>query len=160
MRKLKKIFTSARVIVLLIFLVLAIVVIRPNPWNSGASIRNVVKESAASFAEIKNPEAGASPMSAERIIAINNKPVENAYDYYMLTKDLPVNKTLLIKTNKQLYRVVTKSLIDVTVLPELVDKEESYIELVNKTFVNESTNETYVEEVEVNQTRIVLKMLG
>ncbi len=155
MRKLKKIFTSARVIVLLIFLVLAIVVIRPNPWNSGASIRNVVKESAASFAEIKNPEAGASPMSAERIIAINNKPVENAYDYYMLTKDLPVNKTLLIKTNKQLYRVVTKSLIDVTVLPELVDKEESYIELVNKTFVNESTNETYVEEVEVNQTRIV-----
>ena len=75
MSKLKKIFTSVRVLILIAALVLALVAIQPRPWNDGVSIRTVISNSSANIAGIQNPKPGTQPVSIERIIAINNKPI-------------------------------------------------------------------------------------
>ena len=72
MGKIKKIFSSARVMVLLIVLVFSVVAIYPNPWNKGVSIRNVVLNSSANQAGIQNSQPGTQPMSHEKVISINN----------------------------------------------------------------------------------------
>ena len=53
--KIKKIFTNVRVIILLIFLVLAIVAINPSPGATGVVIRNVISNSSAAEAGIPQP---------------------------------------------------------------------------------------------------------
>ncbi len=51
-RKVKKIFTNTRVIILLVFVVLAIVARHPNPYKEGVAIRTVISNSSANLAGI------------------------------------------------------------------------------------------------------------
>ena len=136
MNKAKKIITHWRVILALIFIVLAIVAIHPNPFAKGVTIRAVVTNSSASIAGIQSPKPTTSPMSRERIIAMNNVPINTLEDYYNFIATLKVNRTVHIKTNKNLYRLVTKSEIETIVLDETELKkvvEEVFNETLNKT---------------------------
>ena len=96
-------FRKPRVIILLIFLLLAVVAIHPNPWNSGVAIRTVAANSSASFAGIESPKPTAPPMSREVIKAFNNVPVHNLQEYDAFMQSLPANTSLSILTNKGAY---------------------------------------------------------
>jgi len=108
-RKIKKLFTNVRVIILLISLVLAVTAIHPNPWAEGVAIRSVTLNSSANIADISNPQPNTQPMSRERVIAIDNAPIKNLNDYYGATLKLEPNTTLQIKTNKGLYKLTTRT---------------------------------------------------
>lgn len=109
MGRLRQIVTNPRMIILFIFLVLAIVAIKPVPWNDGVSIRSISAESAAAFAGIENPAQGSSLMSRERVLSINGVAVHNIQDYYSEASQLKVNKTYTVQTNKGLYRLTTQT---------------------------------------------------
>ncbi len=123
MNNAKKIFTNVRVIIMLVALLLAVVAISPNPFIKGVSIRSVDIDSPASLAGIESPKPNSNPMSKERIISINNEPINDVNDYYSFESSLKVNRTVLIKTNKATYRILTEY------------KTEEII-------INETTNET------------------
>ncbi|MDD5086929.1 MAG: hypothetical protein PHV16_04200 [Candidatus Nanoarchaeia archaeon] len=108
MNKSKKIFTNVRVIILLVLLALAVIAINPNPFAKGVSIRSVDIGSPASLAGIESPKPSSNPMSKERIISINNEPINNINDYYSFESSLKVNRTVMIKTNRGTYRVLTE----------------------------------------------------
>jgi preprotein translocase subunit SecD len=136
MIKAKKIITHWKVIIALIAIVLAVVAIHPNPFAKGVTIRAVAFNSSASIAGITSPKPTASPMSRERIITMNNVPIGSLEDYYGFISDLKVNRTVHIKTNKNLYRLVTKPEVEIIVLNETESKEiteEAFDEKLNKT---------------------------
>jgi preprotein translocase subunit SecD len=108
MGRFKQVFTNFRVIILIIFLVLALVSIMPNPWNEGAAIRSVTFNSSASIAGIQSPNPRHSLMSREVIQEINGNPVKNVEDYYRLVSQFQPNRTYTIKTNVGLYRLTTE----------------------------------------------------
>ena len=113
MGRMKKIFTNVRVILLIVFLILALWAINPRPWVDGAAIRSVAKESAASIAGIASPTTKIQPLDRERVIAVNNQPVANAANYYSAISaitQLGPNKTFTVQTNKNLYSMLTKEL--------------------------------------------------
>ncbi|MFH2027925.1 MAG: hypothetical protein ABIJ08_02190, partial [Nanoarchaeota archaeon] len=107
-KKIKKVFTNGRVMVLLIVLLLSVVAISPNPWNSGVVIKNVISNSSANSAGITNPKPGTQAMSLERITSINNKPILDIQDYYTQISYLQLNRTVNIKTNKASYMLKTR----------------------------------------------------
>ena len=151
MNKAKKLITHWRIIIALVTIVLALVAIHPNPFAEGVAVRAVSFNSSASLAGIESPQPGTSPMSRERIITMNNIPIENIEDYYNFISTLKVNRTVHLKTNKELYRLVTKPEVKVTILNETETKrvvEEIFDEALNKT-VNETrhvtVNKTLVE---------------
>ena len=109
MPKLKKVFTDMRVIFYLVCLLLLVVAIHPNPFNTGVAIRSVGKNSSAEIAGIVSPKPTATPMSRERILSINNLPIKNEEDYYNVVSALEPLRTITIKTNKALYKVEIKS---------------------------------------------------
>ena len=82
MGKLKKIFTNARVIILLIFLLLAIVAIHPMFGAQGVAIRSVAPNSSANIASIINPKPTSTPTSRERILTINQNHIDTVKDYF------------------------------------------------------------------------------
>ena len=133
MGKVKKIFTNARVIVLLVAIVLSIVAIHPAPWKDGVAIRTVLMNSSANVGGITSPKPTTPPMSREVIQFINNVPVEDLDDYYNVIDDLKINKTVQFITDKGRYRVTT------------IEKTEA-IEL------NETENKTISEVIQVNET--------
>ncbi len=106
--KLKKIFTNVRVIILLVLLVLAIVAINPKPWIKGVAINNVETNSSAAEAGIQKPAPSVKPVNRERLLAIDNKPINNIEEYYNYVNALGLNQSVQIKTTKQLYRLRAK----------------------------------------------------
>jgi len=103
--EIKKILTNARVIVLLIALIFALVAIHPNPWNEGVAIRAVQSNSSASLGGIESPKPTAPPMSREVIQAIDNIPIKDMQGYYQVLSGLKENRTATIQTNKYVYNV-------------------------------------------------------
>lgn len=149
MGKIKKILTNTRVIVLLIFLLLAVVAIFPNPWNTGAAIRAVSRESSAVEAGIQSPKATISPMSRERIVQMNNQLILDAQDYFDFTSELKVNRTIHVKTNKGTYTLITRPLLEFTAEQEEFDvTEEVFDEVLNET-VNVTRKELRNKTLEV-----------
>jgi len=146
MSKIKNIFTHWRVIIVLVFLILSVASISPNPWNEGATIRFEAKNSSAAIAGIENPTFGGTPMSKETILSINNKPITNAKDYFDFVTGLPPNKTITIRSDKGFYKLVTKPEYNITILDEteLIRVTE---QVFNET-LNETVNITRVEEVQ------------
>ena len=110
-KKVKKIFTNGRVLVLMFFLLLALIAIHPNPLNEGVSIRSVFTNSSASLAGISNPKPAATPMSREVIKTINNRPITNLEDYNNMINSFGPGRSVIIVTNQDTYRLVTKEII-------------------------------------------------
>jgi len=124
--KLKKIITNVRVIILLVFIVLAIVAINPRPGADGVVIRNIITNSSAAEAGIQQPSPTAKPVSRERILAINNRPINNMADYYDYVNTLEPNKSVQIKTNKGLYRLTTREDVEIIELNETKNNPRNY----------------------------------
>jgi len=145
-QRIKSIFKSGRVIVLLIFLILALASLAPNPMAKGVAIRSILPDSAANEAGISNPKPSASPMSREVISFINNRPILTIDDYYEITSDLRINQTLQVFTNEGRYKIVVKERIETIELNE-TELKEITIEVFNAT-LNETVNITRVEEIQ------------
>jgi len=144
--KIKQLFTNTRVIILLIALLFAVVSIHPVV-HDGVAIRTVIKESAAYDAGILSPDPKIRPVSRERILAINNVPVNTPEDFYSLTEDLEIDKDIQIKTNIRLYRVTTKAFTQTNVL------NETEIKYINQTLpLNKTVNGTVIT---INETRTI-----
>lgn len=104
---------------------MAIVAIRPNPWIDGVAIRSVTKDSAAALAGFQNPKSSVTPMGREVIHYINNVPIKNTADYDDATSKLIANTTVVIKTNRDMYKVVIKPKYDNI---SVGDDNESFIQ--------------------------------
>jgi len=153
--KVKKIFTNFRVMLLLLFLVLAIVSIHPNPDAKGVAIRSVMSNSSASLAGIESPKPTTRPMAREVILAIDQKLIKSLDDYYSYISTLDINESVQIRTNKGIYTLVTQPEIEIIELNETEEKVFEEIILVNKT-INDSVIEI---NKTVNVTRTVPKTL-
>lgn len=106
--KFKKIFKKWKVIFLLFFLFFALLTIKPNFWDEGATIRSVQQNSSAMLAGIENPSSKLSPLAKERIVSINGEDVTSAADYYDYISTLEANRTVHLETNKDTYTLITK----------------------------------------------------
>lgn len=144
MGKIKRMLTNLRIIIFLVFVLLMLFAIRPTPWNEGVMIKSVVKNSSAALAGIQNPKPNLPPLSREVIISMNNKPIQDVQDYYAFVKGLRINQTVQIRTNKGLYKLVTKEAFQVIELntteevtvPEVIEVNETVngmVKPVNKT---------------------------
>ena len=162
--KIKKIVKNWRVILALVFLILAYVSINggilPNFWNQGVAIRTVTINSSASLAGIESPKPSAQPLSREVILSINNQPIKDISDYYDITTDLEINRTVQIKTNKKLYRLTTKPLINTIILdetePKIIEETIQVNETINGT--TQLVNKTTLKTIIVNKT--IQEVLG
>jgi preprotein translocase subunit SecD len=139
---------NLRIITLLVFIVLAVVAVNPRPWQDGATIRAVDRDSAAAAAGMTSPEPRSTPVLRERIIAVDGIPIQNEQEFVVATRELPANVSLRVETNKKTYTLTTQPLLNVTVLDELetvtVEREE-----YNAT---SGVFETYNETVTRNKT--------
>lgn len=155
--KIKKIFTNVRVVILLFVILMAIVSINPNPWNKGAAIRNVISGSAAEAAGIAQPTSTVRPMNRERVLSINNKPVNNADDYFSIVQQLRINQSVRIRTSESTYSLTVREQLEVIMLNETVN--ETYEEIVpeNQTINGNrvEVNTTVINQREVKKTRSV-----
>lgn len=135
----KRLFTNVRIILLLVILLFAFVAINPHPWNEGAAIRSVARDSAASLAGIPSPSAKISPVARERVIAINNEPIRDSTDYYRAIAQVTAygdGKSFTLQTNQNLYSVTTLPEYETIILneTELVNiTEEAFDETLNQT---------------------------
>ena len=139
MSKAKKILTNFRVLIALVAIISALIAIHPNPLVEGVTIRNVAVNSTAAIAGIESPEPTTLPMNRERITTINNQKITNINDYYKILSTLKPNRTIHLRTNKALYKLVTE--------------EEFLIVSLNET--EEITEETF--DVELNKTVNITK---
>lgn len=131
--KFKKIITNWRVILVLVCVMLALVAIHPNPAATGVAIRNVALNSSASIAGIESPKPTTPPMSREVIHSINNIQINNLQDYTHIIESLKPNITVQIKTNKKIYQLITKPLLNITLLNGTEPKTIQEIKQVNET---------------------------
>lgn len=155
MYKIKKLITKPRIIILLVFLLLAVIAIHPNFGAEGVAIRAVSFNSSASLAEIIGPKPTSTPTSRERIIAINNMPIKELKDYYKFTSTLQPNRSFTLKTNKGLYKLITIPETRTIYLNETEEKIVSEVITVNKT-INGTTvpvNITRNKTITVQKTR-------
>ena len=101
--KLRKIFTSWRVILLICLLLLSLIAIHPTFKTEGVAIKNVASNSTAAFAGLQNPNPNAPLVSRERIIALNHQKTLTLDEYHSALRTLPVNASVTLQTNKQEY---------------------------------------------------------
>jgi len=153
MSKFKKIFTNVRVILVIVFLLLTVIAIHPNPWAEGLAIRSVAKNSSASIAGIQSPTPTITPMNRERVLLINNKPVNSLADYYNFTNRLDINRTFTIKTNKNIYKLTTKPAYNITYLNET--ELQNITEQIYNATLNQTVNITRTIEVQKTQVEII-----
>lgn len=163
--KAKRIIRNFRVILLLIFLVLAIVAINPRPGVDGVAIRSVLTDSAASGAGIAQPSPTSSPISRERILGINNRPINSISDYYDFINGIEINQSLQIKTDKALYRLTVREGFDTIELEGTTFKIVEEIIKVNETVdgniteVQKKVNKT-IEVPKTKQVSIGVEDIG
>ena len=98
-----------RILMLIIFVIFALLAIKPVPWNEGVVIRAVALNSSASDAGMQNPKPNAAPLALEHIIAVNNVKITSLEDYYAATENLVPNQTLRIITDDAAYVLTTKA---------------------------------------------------
>ena len=157
MNKLKKTFTNVRVIVLLIVIILSIVAISPNFLSHGAAIRSVKPNSAASLAGIENPKPTTAPMKREKILSINNRPVNTVADYYESLNTLKPNITIQLKTNKGIYKLAVKEKTKTTELNETITKTINETVQANETINGTITlvNKTITKTIQLPKTETI-----
>jgi preprotein translocase subunit SecD len=154
MSKIKKLFTNWRMILLIIFLIFAVIAIRPNPIKEGVAIKSVMTNSSAALAGIENPKPTVSPMSREIIQSMNNVPINTLDDYYSFLDSLEANRSVRIKTNRGSYTLLTKGEYETKQL------NETEIKIVHETIqINETIdNQTVLVNKTINKTKTVPKV--
>jgi preprotein translocase subunit SecD len=151
--KLKKIITNWRVILLAVFILASIAAIHPAS-SEGVAIRSVITNSSASIAGIQQPKPNIQPVSREKIISINNRPINTLEDYYDFIIPLSPNRTITIKTNKGTYRFTTQEAFETIELNET--EQKTVTETVEKNITINGTaqkiNKTETKTVTVQKT--------
>ncbi len=109
MSKLNKLLTNTRIWIYIIFFVLTMLAINPNPFNKGVAIRTVTLNNSAYLAGMQSPSPSDAPMNRERIIEINGQSVANMDDYETIISGLLDNSSLFIKTEKSKLGLITES---------------------------------------------------
>ncbi|MBW3022923.1 hypothetical protein KY308_02380 [Candidatus Woesearchaeota archaeon] len=141
-----KVLKSWRVVLLIIFLILSLVALYPNPYSEGVAIRGVIKDGPAYLGGVESPKATAAPMTREVIKSINNIEIKNLEDYSSALSTLLPNITVQLKTNKKTYRIIPQYRFEIVTL-----ENETTYENRTKEFFNETLNQTVniTEQVEV-----------
>ena len=149
MSKTKKIFTSPRILIAITVVLLSLLVISPNPFVEGITIRSIETDSTASIAGMTSPEPTTLPMNRERIIAINNQEIKNLNDYHEFISTLTPNRTIHIRTNKGIYRLITEEKYELIELNETEEiTEETFDEELNET-ITITKNITKIEKIPI-----------
>ncbi len=147
--KIKNLVTNWRVILLTIVIIVSLVAIHPT-LSKGVAIRSVITNSSASVAGISQPKPNIMPVARERIISINNAPINNVDEYNKYVSALAPNRSIQVKTTKGVYRLTTR---EAFVTVQLNETEEKIItETVQKNvtingsvqLINETTTKTVV----------------
>ena len=97
-----------RVIFLLAIIILSIVFINPSFNVNGVAIRSVEVNSTAYDSGV-NVRIAINPRDREIIIQINNQQINSIKDFADVTKDLKVNDTVKILTDKREYAFILDS---------------------------------------------------
>lgn len=126
MSELKKIIKNPRMIVFIVLIIFALIMIHPNPFNSGVTIRSVDRNSAASESGFVSPNSSISPMLKEKIVSINGIEITNSEDYHSIVDNIELEDTLRIKSNKDEY----------ILKPRLLEDNESSISRVEDIGLN------------------------
>jgi len=116
--KIKKIFKSWQVILLIVLLVASVIVINFNPTIQGSAIRAVRQGSAAEIAGLRNPDSSSRPTDREIIVAVDGQVILSANDYFEKTRNLEINQTVTIKTNKNTYQLIVQPKVEEIFLDE------------------------------------------
>jgi len=115
--KIKKLITNWRVILLAVFIALSLIAIHPS-FEKGVAIRSVVANSSASIAGIPQPKPNIMPVYREKIILINNRPIDDTEGYYKYISTLGPNRTIKITTTNQVYTLTTREKFEIIQLNE------------------------------------------
>ncbi len=70
MSKIMQLLTNPRIIVLFIVLFLSLLFIHPNPYNNGAAIRSITRDSPGAIAGLQSPDPSTTLMAREKIVSI------------------------------------------------------------------------------------------
>ena len=97
-----------RSFILFTALLMSVFAINPHFFNEGVSIRSVEYNSSASIGGITNPKPTSSPLSREKITAINEVEIKNIADYYGAQSSFSADEPVSVKTNKNAYSLITK----------------------------------------------------
>lgn len=151
---LKQILKSVRLIILVIFIVLSLIAINPHVGIEGVTIRSVARNSSASMAGVHSPSPTSTPMSKERILFMNNEPINSVAEYNLFVATLEPNRTVQIKTTEGFYQLKTRPVYNITYLDEMINKTTEEIFTINKTF--RAKNGTRIVKP-VNETRNVTR---
>ncbi len=100
------ILKNGRIILLLFVLFSALLAISPQPWNNGATIQSVDKNSNA-YEQGITVDPSTRPTNREFIVRIEDFEIKNTDDYYDAIKTLETNSTVRVETNKNVYRLKT-----------------------------------------------------
>lgn len=104
---LKSLFLNWRVLLLLTFLVLSVLTIRPQLFgHEGAVVRRVAPNSAAFLAGFQNPSSSVAPVAKERLLSINGEAAHTAAEYYILESKLRPNSTVRLETSAHSYTLL------------------------------------------------------
>jgi len=143
--KLKKALTNWRIILALIFIVLAVLAIHPVLEADGVTIRTISRNSSAEIAGMTSPKPTAPPVSKEKILAINQIPIKSVEDFYKVTAGLIVNDTVTIRTNKASAPYI------------LFVKEKTEVVYLNETEIVNVTEEIFDEELNATVNKTIQK---
>lgn len=165
MKKIKKMFTSWRILLLLFVLIISLILLFPDPTNDGVAIRNVEKNSSAHIAGLNSPPPELKPMFREVITEVDGTIINNVDDYFNVISNLKINDSITIKTtsrydyqtNKKSFFKKTKTYRNIIVQPEYnitILNETEEIKVNETILVNETINDTITE---INKTREVIK---
>lgn len=102
----KKLLLNWKILLMLFFLFSALIAINPNPFVKGVAIKGVETGSPASLAGIENPKPKLKPRLFERIIEVNGVPINSVAQWKTVIKEFKINDSIIIKTNKKLYRLL------------------------------------------------------
>ena len=130
--KTKKLITNWRVIILAVFIIISLIAIHPT-ISKGVAIRNIITNSSASIAGIPQPKPNVLPVSRERIISINNAPINDVEGYYKYTSSLSPNIPIKVTTTKRAYTLITKEKFETLATNETEEKTITEIIQTNET---------------------------
>lgn len=154
MGKARSMITNMRILLLVIFLILGVFAVYPNPWSEGLAIRYVAKNSSANLAGIQSPTPTITPMARERILSINNEAVNDVKSFHANLGRIPANATVMVKTNKDLYRLTAQPKYKTTILDENVTRTVTAEE------TDPATNQTRNVTKTITEPKVAYELIG
>jgi len=102
MSKIKTLFKSWKIWLLIVFLIFAIVQISPRFNSQGVLVLSVEENSSAMLAGMGNPLSD-KYSKLEQVLEIDDIPIIDEQDYYAQLADIQVDDVIKIKTDKDVY---------------------------------------------------------